>query len=132
MADQTPARVMGGLWAVMGAACLLFPNPVLKLSTHERILPAKEEPSELSSFVFRCFGSQALVVGLLLSTCTLDTRAYKLFGLSILPFVAFDIAAYRGEYLNALGAAGDGFGNAVFLACSAMGAGLLSSKGKSA
>jgi hypothetical protein len=123
---------MGGLWAVMGAACLLAPSTVLKLATHERLLAPKEEPSELSTFIFRCFGSQALVVGLLLGTCTLDTRAYKLFGLSILPFVAFDIAAYRGKYLNALGAAGDGLGNAVFLLGSAVGAGLLSGKGKSA
>lgn len=125
MADQTPARVMGGLWAVMGSVCLLAPNPVLKLCTHTRVLPAGEEPSALTSFVFRCFGSQALVVGLLLSTATLDARAYRLFGASILPFVVFDVLAYHYEYLNAFGALGDGAGNAVFLLGSAMGAGLL-------
>ncbi len=124
-ANQTPARVMSVVWTTMGAACLLFPKPVLQLSLHPRLLEGGAGTADVPRFLMRCFGAQACVAGLLLGTTTFSKRTYLAFGAAMLPFFAFNVLAYRGKYLTAFGTLGDAAGNAVFVMASACGAGLL-------
>ncbi len=123
---------------------MLFPRQLLKLSLPKQLLdtgnlPAASGspphtdivdgggggPSDLPVFMFRCFGAQAVMTGLLLSVATFDRQAYKVVFASILPFFVFDVAAWRAGYLTDLGALGDAGGNIVFTVASALGAGWL-------
>lgn len=73
----------------------------------------------------QCFGAQAMLCGTLLMTSRLDRRGYAVWGVAMLPFVAFDWWFYNSGFLTPFGAIGDAVGNAVFIACAAVGCGLL-------
>jgi hypothetical protein len=121
-------KAMAGAWIGMGGVCMLAPTTVLELTLHPRFLaPLKRggELADLATFIFRCFGAQAVMTGVLLGAARFDRRGYLIFGAAIIPFFAFDAAAYKARYLNGLGALGDLAGNLLFTAGAAIGAGLL-------
>jgi hypothetical protein len=125
-ASSTPQLIMAVVWGTMGAGCMLFPEPLMRMSFAKDTLPEREgETNPALKLTFRCFGAQAVMVGLLLGVSKLDRRGHALWGLAILPFFAFDAMAYNGGLLTPLGAIGDAIGNTVFLAASAAGAGWL-------
>jgi hypothetical protein len=120
-----PSRVMGAVWLGMGAATMLFPGPVLRMSFQRQALPSNAEGAEEQPAVdllCRCFGAQAVMCGILLLTAKMDATAYKIWGVALLPFFAFDYLAWRKGLLTDLGALGDLGGNIVFLVCSVAGA----------
>lgn len=47
----------------------------------------------------RCFGAQAMTSGLLLSTTTINAQAFKIFGLSMVPYLVFN-AWFAAEWLG--------------------------------
>lgn len=140
-APVLPQRIMGVFWAGMGLACMLAPELTMKLSFKKEMLPAAPAPTEFDDaapnarggesqpavkLLAQCFGAQAVMVGILLGTSTMDRRAYAIWAGAILPFFVFDWHFYKRGYLTNFGALGDAVGNVVFLACSAVGAGWMS------
>lgn len=118
---------MGSAWLAMALPCLIVPSFVLKLSVNPALLtdqPGKHE-NKLDCFILRCFGSQAVLVSILLLNCDMNKDTYKIWTVSMVPFFVFDFVAFKSGYLTLLGAVGDGLGNVIFTLCSAVGAGLL-------
>jgi len=70
--------------------------------------------------LLRCFGSQALLTGVSIGIGRWDARGYKVWMACILPFFAFDAAAFYGGFLTTAGAVGDAVGNVAFIALSLM------------
>lgn len=102
----------------MGSAVLLLPGPTIALSVHH---PPPTAHDELFRVVWQCFGSQACLAGLLLSTAAMDRQAFLLWGTAMLPYIAFNaycLWARPGELFTPLGIAGDFTGNAVFASLS--------------
>lgn len=99
----------------MGLGTMLFPNQIIPLSFNTYQLDTN------LVLTFRCFGAQASLVGLLLLSCKMTKRAYRNFGLAMLPFVAFDYIAWDRGVATTLGALGDLAGNVVFMTCCAIG-----------
>jgi hypothetical protein len=74
--DQRPARFMSLVWTTMGAACLLAPRTVINVSVPRDVLvKTGGADNALVVFMMRCFGSQAVVSGLLFGVATFDARA---------------------------------------------------------
>jgi len=123
-APRTPQIVMGACWTAMGAACVVFPEQVLRLSLSPKVLPeGKKEKDPSLQLMTQCFGAQAVMCGILLCSSKLDSRGYAIWGLALLPFFWFDYSFWKRGTLTTFGAAGDLAGNLVFMACSAVGAG---------
>lgn len=130
ISDARLATTVGAVWMGMGAACLLAPKPLLSVSLHPRFLPVLngdkgDEAKDLALFTFRCFGAQAVMCGSVIATTRFDRSSWLWFGAAILPFFAFDYAAWKARYLSTFGALGDLAGNIVFTAGAALGAGLV-------
>lgn len=67
--------------------------------------------------VLQCFGSQAALCGLLILSAKFSANTFRLFGLAMIPYVAFDYLAWRMGALTPFGALGDLAGNVVFGVC---------------
>lgn len=65
----------------------------------------------------QCFGSQATLCGILILSCKFTAETFKIYGLSILPYSAFDRLAWNAGALTVFGAAGDAAGNIIFAKC---------------
>jgi hypothetical protein len=120
----SPQRLMAGVWFAMGMGTMLAPKPLLELCVSREALPQVEGADNRAlQLAFRCFGAQAVMVGILLGTSKLDARGHAIWGASLIPFFVFDYIAWKKGLLTPLGALGDLAGNLVFVACSAAGAG---------
>ena len=113
-ADATRAHAAtAALFAAMAAPCLTHPDLVARLFLTGGPLGARER------LLLRCFASQALLTAVAPGAgADGGTRAhpYRAWALAIVPFSAFDAAAYAGGLLTAAGAVGDALGNAAFVA----------------
>ena len=100
------------LFAAMAAPCLTHPDLVARLFLTGGPLGARER------LLLRCFASQALLTAVALGAGAgkWDARAYRAWALAIVPFFAFDAAAYAGGFLTTAGAVGDALGNVAFVA----------------
>ena len=107
-----PHALMAAVFSAMAVPCMTHPDFVARLSLTGGALSPRER------LLFRCFGSQALLTGISIGLGKWDARAYKVWAAAIVPFFAFDAAAYAGGFLTVAGAAGDAVGNAAFLALS--------------
>ena len=114
---DTEQLVLGGVFSLMGLGTMLFPSPLLKLSLNN----AEVADSPELNLVFRCFGAQATLCGLLLLSCRFTKTTYRNFGLAMIPFYVFDYLAWRANFLTPLGAIGDALGNTVFSVCCYLG-----------
>ena len=108
--------ILGGMFSLMGMGTMLFPKHLIPLSLRN----APENSRELN-FVFRCFGAQATLCGLLLLSCKPSRTLYRNFGLAMVPFFIFDYVAWNAGFLTEFGALGDAAGNLVFSICSFIG-----------
>lgn len=109
--------VLGGVFSLMGLGTMLLPEPILKISLKNAELAYSPE----LSLVFRCFGAQATLCGLLLLSCRFTKTTYRNFGLAMIPFFFFDYWAWQANYITSLGAIGDAAGNVVFSVCCYLG-----------
>ena len=107
-----PHALMATVFSSMALPCLTHPDLIARLFLTGGPLSARER------LLLRCFGSQALLTGIAIGVGRWDSRAYKVWAASIIPFFAFDAAAYAGGMLTTAGAVGDALGNAAFLALS--------------
>ena len=112
--------VMGGTFFGMGLGTMLLPSLVMDTCFD----PAYFNGTVGERVLVGCFGAQATLQGILLLSCRFRKRTWVYWGLGILPFVAFDVYACPWgplPVLTWLGAAGDGLGNAIFLAACYLG-----------
>ena len=98
------------IFSSMALPCLTHPDLIARLFLTGGPLNARER------LLLRCFGSQAFLTGVSIGIGRWDARAYNIFIASIVPFFAFDAAAYAGGFLTTAGAIGDALGNAAFIA----------------
>ena len=103
------------------ARILPMPCPILRLSLTPGAAAAAAASDKTSRLIFQCFGAQAMLAGLLLTTARLSCRGFCLWALAMLPFLIFDAAKFRDGTLSAFGAGGDAAGNLLFVALSAYG-----------
>ncbi|TPX30388.1 hypothetical protein SmJEL517_g06046 [Synchytrium microbalum] len=106
--QRFPPWVIGGGFLGAGAACVFAPKHVLELSLTRPVL------DDLHVVLMRCFGAQAMLVGLTWSLIKPTRRAYQYFGAAMLPFFAFDYWAINSGLFTSLIWA-DVVGNVVFL-----------------
>ena len=82
----------------MGAWCLIHPSSVLTLT----LAPTYALINRTTGLLMRCFGAQALTVGLLLNTSNMTESRFTAFGLAMVPYVAFNawfsIGPRRGAF----------------------------------
>ncbi len=107
-----PHALMAAVFSAMAVPCMTHPDFVARLSLTGGALSPRER------LLFRCFGAQALLTGIAIGVGRWDARAYKVWAVAIVPFFAFDAAAFAGGMLTTAGAVGDAAGNAAFLALS--------------
>ncbi|KAJ3164173.1 hypothetical protein HK101_000490 [Irineochytrium annulatum] len=121
----------------MGLATMLFPNSIILLTFQQpfytppavaAVAPIVDKSPQTKAVVkvdppgplrvaMQCFGSQATLCGLLILSCRFTKESYRNFGLAMVPYLVFDVLAWRGGMLTNLGAIGDGIGNIVFATC---------------
>lgn len=107
-----PHALMAGVFSSMALPCLTHPDLIARLFLTGGPLSSRER------LLMRCFGSQALLTGIAIGVGRWDARAYKVWAAAIVPFFAFDAAAYVSGFLTTAGAVGDAAGNAAFLVLS--------------
>ena len=112
MATRGSHALMATIFASMALPCLTHPDLIARLFLPGGPLSARER------LLLRCFGSQALLTGVAIGVGRWDARAYKVWAAAIVPFFAFDAAAFSGGMLTTAGAVGDAAGNVAFLALS--------------
>lgn len=112
MARLGPHGLMAAVFTSMALPCLTHPDLIARLFLTGGALSPRER------LLLRCFGSQALLTGVAIGIGRWDVRAYKVWAAAIVPFFAFDAAAFAGGFLTTAGAVGDAAGNVAFLALS--------------
>ncbi|KAJ6116126.1 hypothetical protein N7523_005601 [Penicillium sp. IBT 18751x] len=70
----------------MGAWCLLQPSFVIGLSLN----PPYALVNRTTSLLMSCFGAQAMTCGLLLGAADMSQKSFTIFGLAMIPYVAFN------------------------------------------
>jgi hypothetical protein len=131
MDSTTAQRLMGVTWLGMGAATMLFPETVTRLSVaREKLPPGRDEDGGGAAqpalkLAIRCFGAQATMCGVLLLASKMDRRAHAIWAGALVPFFIFDYVAWKRGLLTPFGAIADAAGNVVFLLASSVGAGWL-------
>ena len=109
---------MGGAYLALGIATMLAPDLMIELSVRE---PA--QANDLTRLIFRCFGLQASLFGLLALVCRFTRTTYIVIAAAILPVFIFDYWFYVVDpVLTLFGAAVDAIFNVVFVAMCWLGA----------
>ena len=72
----------------LGAWCLLHPASVERMSLQAEY----QHLSTTSALLIGCFGAQAILAGLLVLFTTFTRRTFLVFGVALLPFLAFNYA----------------------------------------
>lgn len=108
---------MAAFFSSMAVPCLTHPDVIARLFLTGGALNPRER------LLLRCFGSQALLTGISIGIGRWDARGYKVFIDFILPFFAFDAAAYAEGFLTTAGAVGDALGNAAFIGLAVLASG---------
>jgi hypothetical protein len=103
---------MAVLFSSMAIPCMTHPDFIARFCLTGGILNPRER------LLLRCFGSQALLSGIAIGLGRWDARAFHLWAAAIVPFFAFDAAAYAAGMLTTAGAVGDAVGNAMFIGLS--------------
>lgn len=117
-------------WVAMALPVVLFPGTVLRLSLGKRLLqrPARRDHAQKAHalslsevFLTRCFGLQALLVGVLLSVCRLSAPGFTVFEMALGPFLVADVLWFADGRINASAALLDAAGTVVCLALCVLG-----------
>ena len=118
--DRKSQLFMGTVFTGMGLATMLFPKTTAELAFKENYL-GKEGVTKPLKRIMQCFGSQATLCGVLILSSKFTAETFKVFGLSMIPYFAFDYLAWSSGALTPFGAIGDAVGNLIFVSCSLVG-----------
>ncbi len=124
---------MGTVFTGMGLVTLMFPCTILRLSIpaiHWSNIISIDHVNPTVKLITQCFGSQAVLSGILILFSDFSTTTFTAFGISIIPFFIFDYLAWQAGLLTKFGAIGDGIGNLIFCFCSYYGYQGLKAKAK--
>jgi hypothetical protein len=113
-------RVMGGVFTGMGLVTMMMPELTLKLfipDHHQHHVFSNGVVNPITKLAMQCFGSQASLCGILILNSHFSRHTFKVFGLCLVPYFAFDLLAYKHGLINTMGAVGDGVGNVIFSVC---------------
>jgi len=88
LSEPTIQKILASCMLFPGFACAVAPRTLLETSLCED--RRREEISDTTLLVFRCFGAQACLVGIVLGTCRMTPRSYAAFAAAMIPFVGFN------------------------------------------
>ncbi|GKZ00894.1 hypothetical protein MPSEU_001041000 [Mayamaea pseudoterrestris] len=92
---DTAKNILACCMAFPGFLCLAAPRLILNFSVSES---NKDQINDLSILLFRCFGSQAMLVGsVLYSAERLGASGFQAFAAAMLPYLAFNSAGLLGK-----------------------------------
>lgn len=111
---------MGTVFTGMGLITLTFPHKVIEFAFTDDYL-GKAGVTKPLKLTMRCFGSQATLCGVLILSSKFSADTFKIFGLAMIPYFAFDYMAWKSGALTPLGAIGDAVGNFIFSVCCLVG-----------
>jgi hypothetical protein len=90
---NTAKNVLAFCMGFPGLLCMIMPRPLLEFS-----LVDPSEANDLTVLIFRCFGSQALLVGTTLySAERLGSTGFQAFAIAMVPYLAFNTAVLTGR-----------------------------------
>eukprot|EP00416_Gambierdiscus_australes_P008164 CAMPEP_0171123446 /NCGR_PEP_ID=MMETSP0766_2-20121228/107128_1 /TAXON_ID=439317 /ORGANISM="Gambierdiscus australes, Strain CAWD 149" /LENGTH=96 /DNA_ID=CAMNT_0011586317 /DNA_START=41 /DNA_END=328 /DNA_ORIENTATION=+ len=79
-------RVLASVFLLLGSPCLVAPQIMLRLCIRPEYLAG----SDAEWLIMGCFGSQAVLQGVLLSVCRFHASTFLVYGLAICPFYGFN------------------------------------------
>ena len=106
--------IIAATFLILGGWALLFPGHVIETALTE----AYRENTFVTRFMMACFGSQAVMFGIMALVVKWQSRAFFVFGLVLIPFFIFNYwFHYEVPVLTSLGML-DFAGNlTMFIAC---------------
>jgi hypothetical protein len=120
-------NAMSSVFSGMGLVTMLFPTKIINMAFTPQFLgrvtagdtriTSGANVSPALRLITQCFGAQALLCGWVMYSTKWDARAYKHFGLSMIPFLLFDFHYWKNGVLTEFGALGDAVGNLFFSWC---------------
>jgi hypothetical protein len=123
--DATTAKnVLAFCMGFPGILCMLAPRPVLQFALVDPLSKVSTKDEDLTVLIFRCFGSQALLVGTVLySAETLGASGFRAFAGAMIPYLAFNTAvlARVGTQLKTIPNLCDMLNNVVMLGAAMIG-----------
>ncbi len=108
---------LASVFFILGGWCIVSPSSVIALC----ITPAFQSDAPLAAFSIGCFGAQALISGLFAALSNFTRATFLAYGVSLLPFFAFDW--YFSKVIPMLTSIGllDAVGNVVMVALCVLG-----------
>eukprot|EP01108_Squamamoeba_japonica_P007402 TRINITY_DN6215_c0_g1_i1.p1 TRINITY_DN6215_c0_g1~~TRINITY_DN6215_c0_g1_i1.p1 ORF type:complete len:164 (-),score=11.49 TRINITY_DN6215_c0_g1_i1:13-504(-) len=91
--NEEPRRarfVLAFTFATLGGWCLLHPKSVLNVGVRPQYLPPAGPLFQSSELLMRCFGAQAVLNAVFLTSVVETKRTYAAYGTALLPFFAFN------------------------------------------
>jgi hypothetical protein len=117
MSARTAQFLIAAVFLVLGGWALLAPASVIELA----VTQGYRDSTYLTRFTMACFGSQAVLFGLMALVTRWSARAFLVFAVLLLPFFAFNYwFHYEVPVLTSIGML-DFAGNVTMLALAIMG-----------
>ena len=90
MSTKSLQLVLASVFFVLGGWCVIAPASVVALG----IRPEYQSSAPIVPLLVACFGSQALISGLLAATAQFTRVTFLAYGIALLPFFVFDAYFY--------------------------------------
>ncbi|MEP3420225.1 MAG: hypothetical protein ABJN35_00695 [Erythrobacter sp.] len=117
MNPRIPQSLIAFVFLTLGGWALFAPGNVIDLAVSE----AYRENTFLTRFIMACFGSQAVLFGIMALIVPWSSRAFAVFGVLLIPFFVFNYYFhYEIPVLTTIGML-DFAGNAVMFALAILG-----------
>jgi len=117
MSARTAQFLIAAVFLILGGWCLFAPASVIELAFTE----AYRDTSFINRFTIACFGSQAVLFGVMALVTRWTSRSFAVFAVILMPFFVFDWWFHvEVPVLNSIGML-DLVGNITMLALAIMG-----------
>ena len=93
MTPRLAQTLLALVFFVLGGWCLVSPGSVMALT----IRPDYHSSDPIVPILVAAFGAQALIAGLFAATAIFTRRTFMIYGIALLPFLAFDYHFYAVE-----------------------------------
>jgi len=117
MTARTAQFLIAAIFLILGGWCLFAPTSVIELAFTE----AYRDTSFINRFTIACFGSQAVLFGLMALVTRWNARSFVVFAVLLLPYFGFNwYFHYEVPVLTSIGML-DFAGNVTMLALAILG-----------